>query len=281
MAEDAHTKPDTVTDDSKRIHQGDIVQLEFDAWINETGKLFQTTSKENAQKEEIYDERTVYGPVFEIVGRKRFFPGLEKSIMDASIGQEVELLVTPEEGAGSRDQNLVRLYSVREFERMEVEPRVGEDVRIGERVGRITQVTVGRVRVDFNNPLAGHVLKYKYRVLSRIEEPLEKFRAITEMYYGTSSDFEVKMEDDRLTAVLPDSCRLDQKWMSVKLRIVSEAIDRIGLKEVLFIERYVKPSSPAAAAAPEEVPEKSPEEIAEPATASQSENQETDEQKQQ
>ncbi len=246
MTEDAQIKAGTETDDSKRVHPGDIVQLELDAWITETGKLFQTTSKENAQKEEIYDDKAVYGPVFEIVGKKRFFPGLEKSVNSASVGQEIEVLIKPEDGAGSRDQNLVKLYSIREFERMNVEPKIGADVRIGERIGRITQVTVGRVRVDFNNPLAGHVLKYKYKVLSKIEDPLEKLKAITDMYYGINVGFSMNIEGDKATIVLPDSCKLDQRWTNAKLRVVAEAYEIIGLKEVEFIEKYVRPSPPSA-----------------------------------
>jgi FKBP-type peptidyl-prolyl cis-trans isomerase 2 len=246
MTEDAQIKADTETDDSKRVHPGDIVQLELDAWITETGKLFQTTSKENAQKEEIYDDKAVYGPVFEIVGKKRFFPGLERSVNSASVGQEIEVLIKPEDGAGSRDQNLVKLYSIREFERMNVEPKVGADVRIGERVGRITQVTVGRVRVDFNNPLAGHVLKYKYKVLSKIEDPLEKLKAITDMYYGINVGFSMNIDGDKATIVLPDSCKLDQRWTNAKLRVVAEAYETVGLKEVEFIEKYVRPSPPSA-----------------------------------
>ncbi len=246
MTEDAQIKAGTETDDSKRVHPGDIVQLELDAWITETGKLFQTTSKENAQKEEIYDDKAVYGPVFEIVGKKRFFPGLEKSVNSASVGQEIEVLIKPDDGAGSRDQNLVKLYSIREFERMNVEPKIGADVRIGERIGRITQVTVGRVRVDFNNPLAGHVLKYKYKVLSKIEDPLEKLKAITDMYYGINVGFSMNIEGDKATIVLPDSCKLDQRWTNAKLRVVAEAYEIIGLKEVEFIEKYVRPSPPSA-----------------------------------
>ncbi|MBX8636823.1 MAG: peptidylprolyl isomerase [Thermoplasmata archaeon] len=279
MSEDAQIKADTEADDSKRISPGDIVQIELDAWINETGKLFQTTSKENAQKEEIYDDKTVYGPVFEIVGKNRFFPGLEKSMSTASIGQEVELLIKPEEGAGSRDQNLVKLYSVREFERMNVEPKVGVDVRIGDRVGRITQVTVGRVRVDFNNPLAGHTLKYRYKVLAKIEEPLEKFKAIAEMYYGTSSGFDIKIDGDRAVVILPDSCRLDPRWVNAKLRIVAEAYETIGLREIEFVEKYVKPAPPVAAV-PEAKAEKAPEEITDETTDSAKENEKTDVEKQ-
>ncbi|MBX8643742.1 MAG: FKBP-type peptidyl-prolyl cis-trans isomerase, partial [Thermoplasmata archaeon] len=220
MTEDAQIKTESRDETSQKINPGDIVQLELDAWISETGKLFQTTSKENAQKEGIYDEKTVYGPVYEIAGKNRFFPGLEKSIASASIGQEVVVEIKPEEAAGSRDPGLVKLYSIREFERMNVEPKVGEDVRIGDRIGRISQVTVGRVRVDFNNPLAGHVLKYRYRVIRKISERQEKLKALLEMFYGTSSGFDIAIEGDRATVVLPDSCKLDARWMNAKLRFV-------------------------------------------------------------
>jgi FKBP-type peptidyl-prolyl cis-trans isomerase 2 len=247
MTEDAQVKTETGAEVKNTIKKGDIVQLELDAWIGETGKLFQTTSKENARKEGIYDERTVYGPVYEVVGKNRFFPGLEKSIVSAGVGEEVEVSIRPEEAAGSRDPALVRLYSVREFERMNVEPKVGEDVRIGDRVGRITQVTVGRVRVDFNNPLAGHSLKYRYKILRKVEEREEKLRAFLEMYYGTDTGFEIAIDGDTASITLPDSCKLDTRWLNAKLRVVAEAYDSAGLKEVRFVEKYVK-SAPETAA---------------------------------
>ena len=246
MTEDAQVKTESSGEVRDTIKQGDIVQLELDAWISETGKLFQTTSKENARKEGIYDDKTVYGPVYEIVGKNRLFPGLEKSIVSAGVGDEFEVSIRPEEAAGNRDPALVRLYSVREFERMNVEPKVGEDVQIGDRVGRITQVTVGRVRVDFNNPLAGHSLKYKCKIIKKVEDREEKLRAFLEMYYGTDTGFEITINGDSVSVVLPDSCRLDPRWMNVKLRFVAEAYKSAGMKEVNFIEKYVK-STPETA----------------------------------
>ena len=246
MTEDAQVKTESSGEVRDTIKQGDIVQLELDAWISETGKLFQTTSKENARKEGIYDDKTVYGPVYEIVGKNRLFPGLEKSIVSAGVGDEFEVSIRPEEAAGNRDPALVRLYSVREFERMNVEPKVGEDVRIGDRVGRITQVTVGRVRADFNNPLAGHSLKYKCKIIKKVEDREEKLRAFLEMYYGTDTGFEITINGDSVSVVLPDSCRLDPRWMNVKLRFVAEAYESAGMKEVNFIEKYVK-STPETA----------------------------------
>ena len=245
MANDAQTNTEE-SGKGETVDSGDLVQLDLDAWIKETGKLFQTTSKENAEKEGIYDEKTVYSPIYEIVGKNRFFTGLEKSILAAKVGDEVEVEIKPEDAAGPRDPGQVKLYSVREFERMEVEPKVGTDVRIGDRVGRVTQVTVGRVRVDFNNPLAGHVLKYKYKVLRKIDEPLEKMKALIDMYYGTNTGFDVTVEGKKTLVVLPDTVKLDQKWIAAKLRVVADAYETAGLEQVEFIERYVK-TVPAAA----------------------------------
>lgn len=248
------------------INSGDLIQLELDAWIKETGKLFQTTSKENAEKEGIFDEKTVYAPVYEIVGKNRFFAGLEKSVLGAKVGEEVEVEIKPEEAAGPRDPAQTKLYSAREFERMEVEPQVGVDVRMGDRVGRITQVTVGRVRIDFNNPLAGHVLKYRYKVLRKIEDPLEKIKALIDMYYGTNAGFEVSVDGKSATVLLPDTVKLDQKWIAAKLRIVADSYETAGLEQIEFIEKYVKAvpaekkEEPKAEPAPEEIGEEAKQE---------------------
>ncbi len=256
MANDAQTSTEDKKDDSM-ISSGDLIQLEVDAWIKETGKLFQTTNKENAEKEGIYDEKLVYSPIYEIVGKNRFFAGLEKSILEAKVGEEMEVDIKPEDAAGPRDPGQVKLYSVREFERMEVEPKVGLDVRLGDRVGRITQVTVGRVRVDFNNPLAGHVLKYRYKVLRKVAEPLEKVKALIDMYYGTNADFDVSIDGKQTRVVLPDSVKLDQKWIAAKLRVVADSYETAGMEQVEFVERYTK-TAPAAKEEKAEEPREPP-----------------------
>ncbi len=264
MADNAQTAVQN-TEVEEKINSGDLIQLDLDAWIVETGKLFQTTNKENAEKEGIYEEKTVYSPIYEIVGKNRFFAGLEKSMLTAKVGEDVEVEIKPEDGAGPRDPAQVKLYSAREFERMNVEPRVGIDVRIGDRVGRVTQATVGRVRIDFNNPLAGHVLKYKYKVIRKISEPLEKVRALIDMYYGSNVGFDVSLDGRKATVILPDTVKLDQKWTAAKLRVVADSYETAGMEQVEFIERYVK-ATPAEKKEEKQPEEASPEEIKEAGT---------------
>ncbi|MEM3852383.1 MAG: FKBP-type peptidyl-prolyl cis-trans isomerase [Methanomassiliicoccales archaeon] len=232
-------------DESAAIKEGDLIQLEIDGWITETGKLFMTTSTEKAKEAQIYNEKEVYQPIYEIAGKKRLYPGLENSILHAQVGQEVEVEIKPEEGPGLRDPSQVKLYSVHELERLEVEPRVGTDVVIGNRVGRITQATAGRVRIDFNNPLAGHVLKYRYKILRKIAEPEEKIRAFLEMYYGTATGFEINIADKELKVVIAETAKLDQRWGTAKLRVVADAFEYAGIEQVEFIEKYQKRTSTA------------------------------------
>lgn len=260
MSNDAQTSTEEESSGAE-INSGDLIQLELDAWIKETGRLFQTTSKKNAEKEGIFDEKTVYSPIYEIVGKNRFFSGLEKSMLGARIGEDIEVEIRPEEAAGPRDPAQVKLYSAREFERMEVEPKVGTDVRIGDRVGRVTQATVGRVRIDFNNPLAGHVLRYRYRVIRKVSEPLDKVKALIDMYYGSNVGFDVSVEGKKATIVLPDTVKLDQKWIAAKLRVVADSYETAGMEQVEFIEKYAKAAPSAPKEQKPEEPQAAPEEI--------------------
>lgn len=227
--------------DEGTIKEGDLVQLELHGWINESGKLFTTTDKELAQKEGIYSDRELYQPVFEIIGRHRLFPGLENSILNSKVGEEREVEIKPEEAAGPRDPSQVKLYSVRELERQDLEPRVGADVIIGNRIGRITQATAGRVRIDFNNPLAGHVLRYRYKVLRKIQDPSEKIRAFIDMYYGSSASFSLGVDGKKVSITVPETAKIDQRWMNSKLRIVADAFEYAGMEEVQFVETYIRP----------------------------------------
>ncbi len=76
-------------------------------------------------------------------------------MLKAEVGKEYEVVIPPEKAAGPRDPKLVELHPVREFLKQDIEPRVGLEVTVKNRPAYITAVTAGRVRVDFNNRLAG------------------------------------------------------------------------------------------------------------------------------
>jgi translation elongation factor EF-Ts len=113
------------------------------------------------------------------------------------------------------------------------------EVNMKNRTGTIIAVTAGRVRVDFNRPFAGRSLKYKFKVLSKIETVEDKIKAMLEMDYGTSEGFQPAIEEGKITLILPDVCKYDQKWLLAKYRVVQDLRSAFKADTIQFVEEYV------------------------------------------
>lgn len=256
------------------IKAGDVVLAEFEARIVDSNELFDTTSEAVAKENNIYNEKMTYGPQPLIVGKGRLFPGLDESMLKAELGKEVEVMIPPEKGAGPRDPKLVELHPVREFLKQEIEPRVGLEVTVKGKPAIITAVTAGRVRVDFNNKLAGRSLKYKYKVVEKPGKPEQIVKLLLKMAYGSDDGFEIEHHGKNYKIKLSDSCKYDQRWMLAKYRLVTDLREVLGAENISFIEEYEKPQKKEAeekkeekaeVEKPEESPtkEKAPEELSE------------------
>jgi FKBP-type peptidyl-prolyl cis-trans isomerase 2 len=243
-----------------KIAKGDIVRLDFEGRIEDSNELFDTTNAQTAKDNGVFNEKIEYAPIPVLVGGGRVFQGLEEALEGAEVGKEVEVVIPADKAAGQRDPKLVELIPVREFLRQEVEPRIGMEINIKNRVGVVTAVTAGRVRVDFNRRLAGKSLKYVFTVISKAESDEDKIKAVVEMDYGSANDFKITKEEDVITLVLPDVCKYDQKWLLAKYRIVADLREAMKAGTVKFVEEYVKKDAEEAKAeAPSE--EMSPEEL--------------------
>lgn len=252
---------------SDSIEKGDIVWIEYDAWTvnpNGTLTLFDTTHEEVAKKDGKFDEKKVYMETPVDVGRGRLFEGLEAAILEAKVGETKEVIIPAEKAAGARDPRLIELRTEREFLRREINPEVGMEVAIGGKHGTVTAVSAGRVRVDFNNPLAGKTLKYVFKVARKAKTPEERVRAVIDMDYGLSEQFKIHLEDGVAEIQLPDVCKTDEKWFVSKFRVVADLRELSELKAIRFLEEYEK-----KVLKPEPAPESKPAEKteAEPAAA--------------
>ena len=228
---------------SDTIEKGDIVWLEYDGWtVNPSGTqtLFDTTHDEVARKEGKFDEKKVYAEIPVIVGHGRLFPGLEDALLVAKVGESQEVLIPPEKAAGARDPRLVELKTEREFLRQEINPELGLEVSIGGRRGVITSVAAGRVRVDFNNPLAGKTIRYGFKVAKKASTPEERIRAILDMDYGLAESFLVTLKDDAAEIRVPDVCKTDEKWFVSKFRVIADLRELSDLKSIRLVEEYEK-----------------------------------------
>jgi FKBP-type peptidyl-prolyl cis-trans isomerase 2 len=239
----------------ENIEKGDIVYLEIDSWIlnpDGTKKLHDTTHQELAKQEKVFDEKKVYAEMPAIVGYDRMAKGLDEELLGKTVGSEGEITVAPEKGAGPRDPKLVATKSIREFVKMEIEPELGMPVMIGGRRGYISAVTAGRVRVDFNNPLAGKTIQYKYKISKKAEGTEDKVRGLIEMDYGLGEQFKMMASGDEAEVVIPDICKTDERWLVAKFRIVADLRELNLLKKIRFVEEYEKKEEKKEEAKPEE-----------------------------
>lgn len=103
-------------------------------------------------------------PIVYVHGYGMLVPGLERALAGLAVGDEKDVIVSPEEGFGERDEELVL-----EIDRSEM-PRP-ESVEVGdeliaespdgeEAVMRVVDVTPEAVVLDGNHPLAGETLRY-------------------------------------------------------------------------------------------------------------------------
>ena len=228
---------------SSPISEGDIITVEYDAWIlnpDGTDEIFDTTNEEHAKAGEIFDEKTRYGPIITVAGNGRVLAGLDNSFLTAKVGEKTTVEIPPSEGAGERKPNMVEIHSIRELQKQKIDPEPGMRVQIKNKMGTIVTVTSGRVRIDFNDPLAGKTIKYDYTITKKAETPEEKVLGLVEADYGKSDDFEVAIEDDILEIYLPDLCKYDQAWFTLKYKVVSDLRELLGYKTVRFVEEYIK-----------------------------------------
>ena len=102
--------------------KGDIVRVDYNAYIADIERLYDTTSESAAKDAGIYNEKYTYAPMAYIVGTEKVFKALDDAIMNAEIGKEVTIEIASADAAGPRDPKLVETYPVREFYKQQINP---------------------------------------------------------------------------------------------------------------------------------------------------------------
>ena len=213
-----------------------IIRLDYKAYIADSDKLYDTTYEDAAKDAGIYNEKVTYKPMAYIVGSNGLFPALDKAISEAKVGEEFTVEVPSEEGAGARNPKLMETHNINEFYKAEIYPQPGMTVTLGNRSGTILKVGAGRVVVDFNNPLAGHDLKYVMKVVEEITEDAAKAEAIVEADFPGATDFKFDFPGDKVVVTLPDMAKFNQDWPVARFRVVSDLREVFGVETVEFVE---------------------------------------------
>ncbi len=151
------------------MHKGDFILLEYEGRVKQTGEVFAATKEKDKQH-----------PVFAIVGEHMVVPGVDEALLSLSVGEERTVDVPAEKGFGQRRPSMMKILSLSKFRENKIEPIPGDVLEIDGMHVRVLSVTGGRVRVDFNHPLAGRELEYTVKIAQQITDPAEKLKRLIE-----------------------------------------------------------------------------------------------------
>ncbi len=237
MAEtDSKPKAKTAKKESEEKKTMDILSLRYCAYFAEDMTLYDTTEEDKAKEAGLYDEQFTYKPMVYITGSNSLFPALAQAIEEAEPGKLTEVTVPCDEAAGPRDPKLIETFREKEFHKQELNPYPGMRVTLGERSGTVMNVAAGRIRVDFNSPLAGHDLVYKFTVSEPVKDSVEKAKAIFENDFGTSEGFEFDITEDKVAVTVSDLAKFNQNWVMARFKIVGDLRAVFNVDRIEFIE---------------------------------------------
>jgi FKBP-type peptidyl-prolyl cis-trans isomerase 2 len=224
------------------MKKGDIIRLEFNCYYAASGELFETTHEALAKEKELWHEGHTYSARVFIIGSgaSDLPTGLELDLLRAKVDEKREVTLEAKDAYGAHNPLLVETVSIRELLRLGIDPEVGATVQRRNRTGFISGIFGGRVRIDYNHKLAGKALKYEYTVVGAAEKPEEKVRAVLDLHYGRSEEFNVEVSGKKVTVKVPDVCKFDQAWATQKLRVVLDLREHAGIDTIAFVEEYVK-----------------------------------------
>jgi peptidylprolyl isomerase len=230
------------------LEKGSLILIDYTAKVKDTNLTFETTREEEAKKSELYDPARRYEPRLISVGEGWVLKGLDEALTNASMGDKLNIEITPDKGFGDRDPNKVRMIPLRKLGEKADEVRIGDTIELGERTGIVKLIGSGRVQVDFNHRLAGRTLIYDVEVTKKLKDDNEKVLSLIKRRLPIDDQkIKFSIEAASVQIDLPDETFIVDGLQIIKRAISNDIFKFVpGINNVRFIETYTsqQPSSP-------------------------------------
>lgn len=240
------------------LEKGTLILVDYTAKIKDTNQVFETTSEEDAKKNNIYDPNRRYGSRLISVGDGWVLKGVDEALANANSGDKLTITVTPDKGFGERDPSKVRMIAQRKLGEKADEIGVGDEIELDQRRGTVRHIGSGRVQVDFNHKYAGRVLVYDANILKTIDKVNEKaFQLVNRRIPIDEKSIDIKPEISSMEISLPEDSFLLEGLQIIKRAIADDIFKFVKeIMNVSFVEKYHTPSEPVAAIEKSEVDKK-------------------------
>jgi len=181
-----------------------------------------------------------------VVGRGWLDKPMEEFLTNAKgVGEKGSVELPAGKIFGERNNKLIETHAISDFTNHGVEPKPGVMVNADNKIGKVLSVSGGRVKIDFNHPLAGKVLTpvINVEIIGTIEKTEEKIKAMIESAATYDEDKKqmdkmevvIKKKDVEITA--PPLICLN---FIARNKIAKDIIAIFDMEKVKFIETYEK-----------------------------------------
>lgn len=169
------------------LKKKDFIEIRFTAKIQD-GEIFDSNIEEDLKKSDL---DTKAEPFIFALGEGMFLKGVEDQLIGKEVGK-YDFDLTPENAFGNRDAKLIQLVPMKVFREQNIRPIPGYMFNFDGRVAKILSASGGRVRVDFNNPIAGKNVTYHIEVVRIVDDSNEKAKAFINFLFKRDFPFEIK-----------------------------------------------------------------------------------------
>lgn len=218
-------------ENSASIKKGDFVELKFTGFVD--GKVFDSNISEDLKQvhDKAAPEKTIV-----IVGQKMVVKGFDHFLEGKELNKDYEVTLPPKDAFGSRKTELVRIIPLKVFHQQRLNPRPGMSFVFDNQLAKVITISGARVITDFNNPLSGKDITYKFKISRKVEDLKEKAETVCKLVFRYVP--EISVENDQVTINGP-------KILENFIKQTQDKFKEFLGKEVAFKEVETKKEEPA------------------------------------
>lgn len=225
------------------IKLGSMITIDYTAKItNENGStVFDTTDEAIAKKESIYKPEKFYQPMLVVLGNGWVPVGLERALLKAKIGDSFDVNVPCEDAYGPKDPSKIKLVARREFQKININPSIGDRIKLGAQTGTVLSVSSGRVRMDYNHILAGKDIEYHIHIHKQIIGDNNQIVALIKRRLPSANldGIEITIVDKIIKVRMPETARFFEFVQFAKAEATKDIGEIVlGYKGIEFIEYF-------------------------------------------
>jgi FKBP-type peptidyl-prolyl cis-trans isomerase SlyD len=212
------------------IKPGSMITIDYTAKISDENgaTIFDTTIEDIAREEAIYKTEKHYEPMLVVIGK-------------GWIGELFDVSVPCEEAYGPKDPSKIKLVARREFQKLNINPSIGDRITVGNSTGTVLSVSSGRVRMDYNHVLAGKNIDYNVKVHEIVEGDANRINALIKRRLPGANlkGMEINIDDSLIKVKMPETARFFEYVQFAKAEVANDVKEIVpGYSGIEFIEYF-------------------------------------------